>query len=113
MHIDWIVDNTMYAQERLDRPSAWSVGEYVRGFKINMINRRPMYKDELDDLEKVYTCTLDNLGKRVEDTLPSLLYYMEEFLKIHKQNEAVREKLDVLLSKTGRRNEDDAGGDDE
>ncbi len=46
--------------------------------------------------------------------LPSLLHYMEEFLDLHKQNEAVREKLDVLLVKMGREETKEVdGGNDE
>lgn len=72
-----------------------------------------MFEDELEDLELVYKSTIRDLHEKVEDVLPSLLYYMEEFLSIHKQNEAVREKLDVLLEKMGREETDDVNGGDE
>lgn len=71
-----------------------------------------MYQDELNDLEIVYKSTLVNLHKQVEDCLPSLLHYMEEFLNLHKQNEAIREKLDVLLAKTGRQPEQEGDCDE-
>jgi hypothetical protein len=105
--VRWVVNLKDYNKQRLDRPSVESVRRYFAGFKFNIINRRPMFQDELNDLEIVYTSTLENLHKQVEDCLPSLLHYMEEFLSLHKQNEAIREKLDVLLAKTGRRNEEE------
>jgi hypothetical protein len=112
--VRWVVDYKDYNKQRLDRPSAESVRRYFDGFKFNMINRRPMYQDELNDLEMVYKKTLVDLHEQVEQCLPSLLHYMEQFLTLHKQNEAIREKLDVLLAKTGRQtseeSEDDCGG---
>lgn len=105
--VRWIVDLKDYNKQRLDRPSVESVRRYFNGFKFNMINRRPMFQDELNDLEIVYKSTLVNLHKQVEDCLPSLLHYMEEFLSLHKQNEAIREKLDVLLAKTGKQPEEE------
>ncbi len=80
--------------------------------EFNVINRSPMFQDELKDLKLVYKTTLSNLHQDVVKCLPPLLHYMEQFLTLHKQNEAIREKLDVLLAKTGGDQEDD-GGDDE
>jgi len=113
----WVIDCKDYEKARMDRSSAKACRKYYGGFKLNMINRRPMYKDELQDLEMVYKKTLVDLHKQVENILPSLLHYMEEFLTLHKQNEAVREKLDVLLAKLGRPAEEEGdeceGGCDE
>lgn len=110
----WVIDYKDYEKQRLDRPSAEACRKYFGGFKFNMINRRPMFQDELSDLEIVYKTALKNYAKEVEEVLPSLLYYMEKFLIVHKQNEAVREKLDVLLAKTGREPQEESdGGDDE
>jgi len=73
-----------------------------------------MFQEELQDLEVVYKTALKNYAKEVEETLPSLLYYMDKFLTVHKQNEVVREKLDALLQKTGREPQEESdGGDDE
>lgn len=73
-----------------------------------------MFNQELKDLEIVYKTALKNYAKEVEDILPTLLHYMDKFLTVHKQNEAVREKLDTLLEKTGRESSDeDCGGDDD
>jgi hypothetical protein len=106
----WVIDYKDYEKQRLDRPSVQAVRKYLGGFGYNKINRRPMFQDELNDLEIVYKTALKNYAKEVEDVLPPLLHYMEQFLTLHKQNEAIREKLDVLLAKTGR---DQDGGDDE
>lgn len=89
--------------------------EYYKGF--NMIKRAPMYEDELKDLEHVYKSKLVHLHQEVEYILPSLLHCMEEFISLHKQNEAIREKLDLLMAKTGRQTsetgDNDCGGSDE
>lgn len=111
--VRWVVDYKDYDKQRLDRPSAESVRRYFQGFKFNMINRRPMYQDELNDLEMVYKKTLVDLHEKVEDCLPSLLHYMQEFLTLHNQNEAIREKLDVLLAKTGKQENTDRRDYDE
>jgi hypothetical protein len=101
--VRWVVNLRDYDKQRLDRPSVESVRRYFDGFKFNMINRRPMYQDELNDLEMVYKKTLADLQGKVEDCLPPLLHYMQEFLTLHNHNEAIREKLDVLLEKTSRK----------
>ena len=98
----WVINHSDYEKERLRRSSAEALRKYYGGFKYNEIKRKPMFQDELNDLEMVYKSTLVNLHKQVEACLPSLLHYMEEFLKLHKQNEEVREKLDVLYEKTGK-----------
>lgn len=86
--------------------------KYYEGF--NAARERVMFNEELKDLEIVYKTALKNYAKEVEDILPTLLHYMDKFLTVHKQNEAVREKLDTLLEKTGRESSDkDCGGDDE
>ena len=85
--------------------------KYYEGFNVG--REKQMFKEELKDLEIVYKTALKNYAKEVEDVLPSLLHYMEKFLVVHKQNEAIREKLDNLLEKTGRGSEDNEGEEDE
>ena len=86
--------------------------KYYEGFNVG--KEKTMFQEELQDLEVVYKTALKNYAKEVEETLPSLLYYMEKFLTVHKQNEVVREKLDALLQKTGREPQEESdGGDDE
>lgn len=73
---------------------------YFEGFNVG--REKKMFQEELKDLEITYKATLLNTHKQVEDVLPTLLHYMEKFVTLHKKNEAVREKLDALLEKTGR-----------
>lgn len=79
--------------------------KYYEGFKVG--KEKKMFQEELNDLEITYKATLLNTHKQVEDVLPTLLHYMEKFVTLHKKNEAVREKLDALLEKTGRCCEDE------
>lgn len=88
--------------------------EMLRDEGFNTGREQTMFKEELEDLEIVYKTALKNYAKEVEEVLPSLLYFMEKFLIVHKQNEAIREKLEDLLAKTGRQECDECdGGDDE
>lgn len=84
---------------------------YFEGFNVG--REKEMFQEELKDLELTYKATLLGLHKQVEDVLPSLLHYMEKFVTLHKQNEALREKLDTLLAKTGRCCEEEEVEDDE
>lgn len=108
----WIVDNKDYDKIRMERSSKAAWKKYYTGF--NKIDRKPMYKDELQDLENVYKHTLHNIQAQERNVMPSLIHYLEEFLELHKQKEAINEKLDVLLQKLGRKETDETdGGDDE
>ena len=80
--------------------------------EFNLIMEKTMFKEELGDLEIVYKTALKNYAKELEDRLPSFLYHIEQFLIVHKQNEAIREKLDVLLEKTGGQLQDEDGDDE-
>jgi hypothetical protein len=84
--------------------------KYFEGFNVG--RERKMFQEELKELEIAYKATLLNLHNQVENVFPSLLYYMEKFLTLHKQNEAVREKLDALLAKTGRGTEEEEEDDE-
>lgn len=81
--------------------------KYFEGFNVG--REKQMFQQELKDLETVYKTALDNYAKEVEDVLPTLLYYMEKFLTLHKQNEAISDKLEDLLEKTGRKPQDEDG----
>lgn len=112
LHLDY-KKGQEYLDGYWDRSSPEALRKYYRGFKFNTIKRRPMFIEELKDLEIVYKGTLVQLHKQVEGCLPSLLHYMEEFLSLHKQNEAIREKLDGLLAKTGRESQEENGVNDD
>lgn len=107
----WTLDLEEYAKLRMDRPSPEAIRKYYGGFK--MAAMQGMFDDEFEDLEMMYKSSLVHLEKEVADCLPSLLHYMEEFLKLHKTNEAIREKLDALFAKTGRSLHDESEGEDE
>lgn len=81
--------------------------KYYEGFNVG--REKVMFQQELKDLETVYKTALENYAKEVEDVLPSLLHYMEKFLTLHKQNEAIRDKLEDLLEKTGRKPQEESG----
>lgn len=104
MHIDY-KKMQEYLKGYWDRPSPEGIRKYYKGF--NMINRSPMFEEELKDLEQAYRISLKDMEKEVEEVLPYLLSYMESFVTLHKKNEAMREKLDALLAKTNREEESD------
>lgn len=71
-----------------------------------------MFQQELKDLETVYITALENYEKEIEEILPSHLYYMEKFLTLKKQSEAICDKLEDLLEKTGRQPQEEDGDDE-
>lgn len=86
-----------FEKETLNRPSAEQIRKYYGGF--NKINRSPMYKDELDDLEQVYESALDELEQDTERRLPILVYEMKNFLSLYVKTEDITEKLENLRAK--------------
>lgn len=106
MHLDYKKAQE-YVDAYWDRPEADTLRRYYAGFKYNMIKRKPMFEEELKDLEHAYRISLKDMEKEVEVVLPYLLSYMESFVTLHKKNEAMREKLDALLAKTNREEESD------
>lgn len=86
--------------------------KYYEGFNVG--REKTMFKEELEDLEQVYITALENYEKEIEEILPSHMYYMERFLVLKKKHEAISEKLEALLQKTGREPQEESdGGDDE
>ena len=98
------------AWKRLKMQRDVDTQKYYEGF--NLGREKIMFQEELKDLEVVYKTALKNYAKEVEDVLPSLLYYMEKFLTLHKQNETIRDKLEDLMEKTGRQPQDEDGDDE-
>lgn len=76
--------------------------EYLNGFKLNDANRKPMFEDELKDLELVYRKELIAIRKDIESDLPYLIDYMKDFVKQHERTEELNDKLQVLLAKMER-----------
>jgi hypothetical protein len=85
--------------------------KYYESFRVKM--EKNMFEKELNDLENTYKAVLKELDKQVEDCLPSLLHYMKEFVELHGQTDEVRHKLNALLAKTGRENEEEYEDEDE
>lgn len=84
--------------------------KYYEGFNVG--REKVMFQQELKDLETVYRSALDNYEKELEEILPSHLYYMEKFLTLKKQSEAISDKLEDLLEKTGRKSQEETGDDE-
>lgn len=82
--------------------------KYYEGFNVG--REKEMFQEELKDLELVYKHSLVQVSKQIEDCLPSLLHYMEEFVDLNKQSEAIRDKLDTLLEKAGRKSQEQGSG---
>lgn len=95
----WSIDRQElkeYYHNYMDRPSIEAIRKYYRGNK-----RMPMFADELKDLEMVYRSTLKDNEETIRRLLPAFLAVMEDYLSLHQEGEAVREKLDSLLAKKG------------
>jgi hypothetical protein len=99
----WTIDNEDYQRARLYRSSGKAWKRYYQGFNTNHHPENPMYKDELQDLEVVYRETLKNVEEDMRSIMPSLMNVLEQFFYIVKQDEALREKLDTLLVKLGKK----------
>ena len=108
MHATWTVSqevldtyrNSLKAWKKLDIQREIDRKKYFEGFNVG--REKQMFKEELDDLEKVYEHSLNGAKRKIEDVLPSLLHYMEEFVCANKALEGVEEKLDVLREKMGK-----------
>lgn len=64
--------------------------------------RSDMYTKELEELEVIYTKTVEELTKEVEHMLPHLLVYMSKFVELHNKKDEVLDRLDDLLEKMGK-----------
>lgn len=101
--IRWIIsenDYQDYSKNRLNRPSANQIRKYYGGFRMQ---RDEIFGDELSDLEKVYTATLDEMQENISNILPTMLVYMDKFLEYNKKSDVIREKLECLKAKIGER----------
>jgi hypothetical protein len=95
----WVVtrkDLDDYKKERLDRPCSEAIRKYYRGL---LPKRKPMYDDEIKDLELIYRKQLVEATTGMEDIMPSVLFEMRAFIKLQEELAMVREKLDNLLAK--------------
>jgi hypothetical protein len=73
---------------------------YYEGFKP--AKERVMFKEEIEDVEKVYGSVIASTNNSIKEILPSLLHYMEEFVNLHGKKDVMEEKLAVLKAKLGK-----------
>lgn len=102
----WVVDVQDYDRQRLDRSSAYQWKSYYGGLNATWKPKESMYQDELEDLEKVYLSTMKHVEQEISNVLPDLLAYMQEFISLHNQHDAISEKLDVLTEKMGEKEDE-------
>ncbi len=102
----WVVDNKDYEQKRLDRSTVRTWKKYYGGLNKNWKPEMGMYKDELEDLEKVYVNTMKSIEGEIRNATPDVLSWMQEFVSLHNQYDAVSEKLEVLQEKMGKKEDE-------
>lgn len=73
----------------------------------NNLEGKTMFDEELKDLVLTYKGTRVKIHEDIRDILPSLLHYMEKFIDLHKQDEAICDKLERLLQKVGGNEEEE------
>lgn len=103
----WTIDNKDYQDARLYRASGKQWKRYYQGFNTNHHPENKMYKDELQDLEKVYRDALKSVDRDMRDFMPVLINVLGELFNMLRQDEALHEKLDTLLVKLGKKDADE------
>lgn len=70
---------------------------------------------ELEDLEKIYRDQITELDQAIQVRMPNYLNIMENFVKMHRERDEIKYKLQNLLEKMGKSEsdgeEDEDGGD--
>lgn len=90
---------------RYIREMAIAERAYYEGFKP--AKEKVMFKEEIDDIEKVYEQAVVDTDQEIKQILPSLLHYMGEFYDLHSKRDIMTEKLEVLRTKLGKEKEDE------
>lgn len=72
------------------------------------MHQHELFQDELDELEKVYNATLNELNEKVRDEMPTFLFYMESFVAKMKKIELIKQKLENLNAKIQSEELDDS-----
>lgn len=85
--------------------------KYFAGFSYP--KEKKMFEDQLKDLEISYKNALRSVNARMEEVLPALIHYMDEFVTLYKKNEEFDEKLERLFEKMGKKPECEGKCDDE
>lgn len=88
--------------------------------KFNMIKypnlmEKKYMSSELEDLEKIYRDQITELDQAIQVRMPNYLNIMENFVKMHRERDEIKYKLQNLLEKMGKSEsdgeEDEDGGD--
>ena len=80
---------------------------YYEGFKP--ARERVMFKEEIEDIEKVYEKVLASTEESLLDMNPLLLDQMQEFIDLHAKKEMVSKKLESLKVKLGKDKKEEGG----
>jgi hypothetical protein len=64
---------------------------------------KSIFKEELKDAEELYRKNLVELEHQICGIMPSLIYYMKNFIEAHTAKDDYIEKLEALLIKTGKK----------
>jgi hypothetical protein len=74
--------------------------EIVKGLKrMNMEKPKVSFKEEMDDLQKVYESGMQECREQMNSDLPYLICRMEEYCKLYRQFREKEEKLENLKEK--------------
>lgn len=84
-----------YREERLNRPSAKQIRQYYKGLAYG---EKPMFEDEIKDLEKIYRDRLEEINEVDAYSMEVFVQKMETFVKRYREKEQIQEKLENLLA---------------
>lgn len=103
MEFKWRID-TKYLQEYLetkfDRSSPEAIRKYFKEF--NKMTLDHMFKEEIEDIEKVYKLSREEMSNEANAILPTLVEYMRGFTQAYDAVIAFDQKIEALESKLGR-----------
>lgn len=88
------------ARDKLNRLYEIEYRKYFEGFNVG--KEKKMFKEELDDIEKIYVTALEDGKKEMDRRLNSLVHYFRNFLDHYDAQETIEEKLEALRAKLGK-----------
>lgn len=88
-------------KEYWDNPSRDAKLKYYAGFSYpkKIKREKEMFKEELEDLEKMYIEKLKIAQSEMEYINPSLVHYMKEFIQHYEEEQKIKIKLESLQHK--------------